>query len=176
MEYALCYTFDCESEEKLKRYIEEVAAITGNTMMLDNKIPPHITVGCFETENEEVLIDLVESALKNIVSQQIYVGVVGTFKPNVLFVAPQLNEFLQDSCEAFFDYLHEIATPGDNGYFRPFKWMPHITINITDTKAKEGLAKLVELFEAGRITCEKLSIVQCNPYTEVKTFELKKSN
>ncbi|MEG0240349.1 hypothetical protein [Anaerorhabdus sp.] len=176
MEYALCYEFDENSAQYLNHLIDEVAKVTGNTIMIDNKIPAHITVGCFETESEELLIEMVESALKSIVSQQIYVGVVGTFKPNVLFVAPQLNQFLQESCECFFDYLHEIATPGDHGYYQPYKWMPHIAINITETKAKEGLLKLVELFDARRVTCEKLTIVKCDPYTVIKTYELKKIN
>ncbi len=174
MKYALVYEFDKDSQEYIDGIIQEVTKVTGNNYMAVEKISGHLTIGCFETESESLLIDLVESGLKDIRSSSITLGSVGIFKPSVLFIAPILNQFLQESCECFFDYLHEIASPSDDNHYAPHCWVPHIAINITDENLTRGLEKCLELFEQRSVICEKLTVVKCDPYTEIKQYSLKK--
>lgn len=174
MKYALVYEFDSESTEHLKNIMREVAKVTGNDFMIKENIPPHITIGCFETESEALFINMIECGLKDIRSNTITLSSIGVFKPSVVYIAPTLNQFLQESCECFFDYCHEIATPSDENHYVPHQWVPHIAITITNENIIQGIEKCIEMFEPCDITVEKLTLVRCDPYTEIKTYSLSK--
>ena len=48
--------FDKKTEEKLYILMKRVAEVTGNNFMLDNHVPPHITVAAVETKCEDELM------------------------------------------------------------------------------------------------------------------------
>jgi 2'-5' RNA ligase len=63
--YLVSIYFDEKTNKKLQQYINNVAERTGNTFMLDEKVPPHITVSAFETTDEGGAIDILnKTALK----------------------------------------------------------------------------------------------------------------
>ena len=43
--YLVSVYFDEKTDRKIRGYIEKIAEKTGNGFMVDNHVPPHITVG-----------------------------------------------------------------------------------------------------------------------------------
>ena len=50
--YLISIYFDDDSNRIIQNYINNVATATGNRFMLDNNVPPHITIGAFNTRSE----------------------------------------------------------------------------------------------------------------------------
>ena len=62
--YLISIYFDENTEKILNSHIQHVAKATGNTFMLDNHVPPHITVAAVETKQEDMVISRVEELIK----------------------------------------------------------------------------------------------------------------
>jgi hypothetical protein len=65
MEYAIVLYFDEKTEEIINSLIKKIADKTGNKYMVDNKIPPHITISLFQYN---VKIDTVIEIIENNIS------------------------------------------------------------------------------------------------------------
>lgn len=59
--YLISVYFDNHANKILQRYIDEVAKATGNTFMIDHKVPPHITISSIEAKSVDVLKPAFES-------------------------------------------------------------------------------------------------------------------
>ena len=57
--YLVSLYFDEKTEEKIQSFINQVAEKTGNTFMVDGKVPPHMTVCEFATQEEEKAISTI---------------------------------------------------------------------------------------------------------------------
>ena len=55
--YLISAYFDEHTTRQLQRFIDAVAQNTGNTYMIDNNVPPHLTISSFETRNPQNLCD-----------------------------------------------------------------------------------------------------------------------
>ena len=55
--YLVSIYFDEKTNRKIQKYIDQMAAKTGNTFMIDGNVPPHLTISAFETKQEENCID-----------------------------------------------------------------------------------------------------------------------
>lgn len=69
--YLISIYFDNETEERLNLLIQRVAKVTGNQFMLDNQVPPHITVASVETKHEDELSARIEKVTKALVQGEI---------------------------------------------------------------------------------------------------------
>ena len=97
--YLISIYFDEKTNDRIQNYIKQIAKHTGNNVMLEGKVPPHITISAFHSYNEETALEIFRNAKKEIVSGKILFVSIGSFLPQVLYIAPVLNE-----------YLHGIAT------------------------------------------------------------------
>ena len=59
--YLISVYFDDHANKILQRYIDEVVKATGNTFMIDHKVPPHITISSIEAKSVDVLKPAFES-------------------------------------------------------------------------------------------------------------------
>ena len=59
--YLISAYFDEESDRTIRRYIEKVAEKTGNRFMIDNNVPPHMTISSIEARSVEDLIPAFDS-------------------------------------------------------------------------------------------------------------------
>lgn len=59
--YLISVYFDNHANKILQRYIDEVAKATGNTFMIDHKVPPHMTISSIEAKSVDVLKPAFES-------------------------------------------------------------------------------------------------------------------
>lgn len=174
--YLLSLYFDKETEGLLQKHIERVAVKTGNLYMLDNRIPPHITIAsCRDIQENKFIAEM--DRLSEIWKQGIVDWVsIGSFKPHVLFVTPVLNAYLYELCVSvnkIIDQNCEIQTPSR---YQPFEWLPHTTIarTLTEEQMLKGFRVLQANFEpfSGRVV--KVGLAQSKPYRDVRIWELGK--
>lgn len=64
--YLISVYFDDHANKILQRYIDEVAKATGNTFMIDHKVPPHMTISSIEAKSVDVLKPAFESLAKKL--------------------------------------------------------------------------------------------------------------
>ena len=100
--YLISIYFDEKLDKEIHRLIQKVANVTGNQFMIENHVPPHITVAAVETKHEDVLISTVEDVVNQLSKGDIQLVSVGSFSSQVLFVQPVLNEYLHMLTDLFF--------------------------------------------------------------------------
>ena len=84
--YAVSLHFSQDVNEIIFNTMSSIAELTGNDFMIENKVPPHITIGAFHgtKDSEEHLMQIVEeftkaqkSAIQSGAVKQYYFRVVG---------------------------------------------------------------------------------------------------
>ena len=55
--YFISLYFDRKTNERIQRYIDKAAEMSGNRFMTENRVPPHITVSAFEMGNNARIIE-----------------------------------------------------------------------------------------------------------------------
>ena len=64
--YLISIYFDEKANRRVQQYIDKVAEKTGNTFMIEGKVPPHITISAFETQDEKSAIEELDSLVKEL--------------------------------------------------------------------------------------------------------------
>ena len=172
-EYAIILYFDGATKERFFELMHLTADACGNSYMLDQKIPPHITVCYFKADDYSAALELVNKKAITLKREIISWPSLGAFVPHTLFAAPTLNEYLLNRCADFNELLSERVSLVD--YYRPFKWIPHSTLATRLTaeqlnKAFEAVSLKFTHIE-GAITA--LSFVRCEPFSEIMVWPLK---
>lgn len=86
--YLLSIYFDEKTNKTIQTLIDKVAGKTGNDFMIEGKVPPHITVSAFETKQEEKVLERLRAVAKDLSQNNLCWVSVGTFLPNVIYLAP----------------------------------------------------------------------------------------
>lgn len=173
MMYAITLYFDETTQGKIQEMIFSVSEDCGNKYMIENRIPPHITVAAVEIENEKELIQRIDSFIAQIKGGDINWASIGVFNPYVLFLAPVLNEYLQYMCKYINRQLN-MFMPADNGHYLPNCWVPHTAIatKLSEDEIHLAFKSLQKqfVFFTGKAT--ELVLAKCNSYKEVKKWVL----
>ncbi len=172
--YLISVYFDRKTENQIQSYINDVASACGNLFMVDNEVPPHITISAFETLHEKEVLKVLNSAFANIKGNKIEWVTVGTF-PTVIFIQPVLNEYLHNISSAIYESISQIPDTKVSKYYKPFSWLPHATIakqlsKEEMRKAFDALQKSFGMFE-GEIV--RIELAKKNPYRVIASWELK---
>ena len=64
--------------------------------MTENKVPPHITVSSFEMGEEREIIGKLRENIEVLSRGEVILCSVGMFLPSVIYIAPVLNNYLQN--------------------------------------------------------------------------------
>ena len=174
--YLISVYFDEKSSKTLEKLIKRVATATGNTFMLDNQVPPHITVTAVETKREDELVKCID---KLVTSSSISTGniqwvSVGAFMPQVIYIEPVLSEYLHRLSvrlmEAFSTIEDTICSP----QYQPFHWLPHCTIGkqLSKEQMVEAFKVLQQCFVPIEGCVTKIGIAKTNPHRDIKVWEL----
>lgn len=172
--YLVSIYFDTKTEKRLQGLIESVAKATGNTFMLDNHVPPHITVASVETKHENVLIARIEELVKQFEEGEIKWASVGTFSTQVIYVQPVLNEYLHSLSVFLSQELGQIEETICSPYYQPFCWLPHCTI--AKQLSKEQMVQAFQVMQNyftpmdGRVV--RIGIAKTNPHRDIRVWEL----
>ena len=172
-EYAICLYFDNASSERLMELMRTAADACGNKYMLEPKMmPPHITVCCFTTDDIAPIEQIISDGTASMERGNVVWPSLGAFVPSVLFTAPTLNEYLADACTRFNAQLASKVTLAD--YYRPYKWMPHTTLvtKLTVEQLNIAFAAVSAKFKPFQGKTAALSLVKCEPFTELRVWQL----
>ena len=172
--YLISVYFDIKTENRIQSYINDVSFACGNGFMVDNQVPPHITISAFETMNEEKVVEVLENALSNIRQNKIEWVTVGAF-PTVIFIQPVLNEYLHNLSSTIYNGIRNVPDTKISKYYKPFSWLPHATIakQLSEAEMKKAfdvLQKSFGMFE-GKIV--RIELAKKNPYRVIASWNLK---
>ncbi len=174
--YLISAYFDDESNNRIQQYINQMAKKTGNTYMLDGKVPPHITISSFEAKDIGQVIPLLAQTVSGLQQGTIHWTSVSAFLPYVLYLSPVLNAYLHGLSAEITSCLEQFDEVRVSPYYQPFSWMPHTTIG--KTLSKEEMQVAFEVLQhqfgpfEGKIT--KLGLAKTNPYEDIIVLDLKK--
>lgn len=175
--YLVSIYFDNETNHAVTKLTKQVAKKTGNTYMLDNNVPPHITVSSFQLERvlEEKIISILNEKIHQLESGKITWVTTGMFFPHVLYIAPYVSEYLHSMSVEIHDALTDIDGISIGKTYQPFQWFPHTTIGkrLTNEEMKEAFLTMQNMFVPfeGKVT--KIGLAKTNPYTDIYTWKLR---
>lgn len=172
--YLVSIYFDEKTNKRIQKYINAVAERTGNTFMLDGKVPPHITVSAFEAQNETEVIQALENVVKGLGSGNLTWASVGQLLPYVIYAAPVLNKYLHEMSVTLYNALVQVEGVKVSPYYQPFQWLPHTTIGKTLSKEQMKVAFEVMQNSFGVFSGEvvKIGLAKPNPHRDIKIWEL----
>lgn len=173
--YLVSIYFDEKTNKKFQKFINQVAQKTGNTFMLDGKVPPHITVSAFEALEEKQIIEALGHVATKLKKDTLQWVSVGQFFPYVLYITPVLNEYLHDMSVQISNTLSQIDGVKISPYYQPFQWLPHSTIGKTLTKEQMSIAFEVMQNSFGMFEGEvvRIGLAKPNPHRDIISWELK---
>jgi len=172
--YLISVYFDEKANKNLQRYINMIADRTGNAFMTDNNVPPHMTISSIEARNVETLVPAFEGLKNNITAGSVQFVSVGQLLPYVMYVTPILNEYLLDLQNKVYEAVKDIPETSVSKLYRPYSWLPHVTIG--KKLDKDQLMSAFDVcrnnfvpFEA-RIT--GIGLAKVNPHEDVIRYEM----
>lgn len=173
MEYAVVLRFDDNSADEIQKITEYVANYAGNDYMISNHIHPHITIADFNADIDDGVNGITADIAASLSRFDIPIVSVGIFNPHVIFAAPVLNEHLLNACKTANQILRQKGYEC-NRIYTPYNWVPHISLAVKLDKAsiQNATEAALEKFQPIMAVVEKLSVAVCDPYKEIKTFDL----
>lgn len=173
--YLISLYLDNKSATRMQGFINKVAEKSGNNFMTYNKVPPHITIAAFETDEENRVIEILDEKIKNTKSSVITLGSIGVFKSSIIFLAPVLNEYLHNISVSIYEGMSSLEYVSINKYYIPFNWMPHVTIakKLTSDELMLAFQELERNFTIFNGMITKIALSKTNPLRDIIVWELK---
>lgn len=172
--YAVSLHFPQEVNEIVISTVKSISEITGNSFIIENKIPPHITIGAFHAskQNEKKLLWLVEEFSKTQKAGLVQFKGIGNFNGKVLFLQPEKNGFLAKINAELHSLLLPEFEKAENGYYLPEIWFPHTTLatrlNQNQLEKAIKIAERIPLPFESKIS--EIAVYMCSPFEELKCF------
>ena len=173
--YLVSLYFDEKTNKNILNLIDKVTRKTGNDFMIAGKVPPHITVSVFETKRENEVLERLQAVAAELTCDNLRWVSVGTFLPNVIFLTPVLNAYLQNMTQAIYGIIKDVDETKMNPYYLPFQWIPNTTIAklLSKEQMQNAFEVLQEQFVPFEGTVTKIGLAKTNPYTELALFDLR---
>lgn len=172
--YLISAYFDNHTSKIVNRYIRQIAGKTGNLFMIENHVPPHLTISSVEARNGELLIPHVRQLEKVLVQGSVNFVSVGMFLPYVLYLTPVLNEYLMGLSGQIYDAVKDIPEVTVSRFYQPMQWLPHITLGKKLTKEQMRVA--FEIMQDGFVPFEgkitAIGLAKTNPHEDILMMEL----
>ena len=172
--YLISIYFDEVTEKRIRSYMKQIGKATGNTLMLDGKIPPHITIAAFHAETEPAAREIFLGRRECLKAGNIHWVSVGMFLPGVIYITPILNEYLHQLSEVFDKEMKGRTGISMDYRYKPFHWLPHSTLgkHFTAEQLTAALSVMQNNFTPfeGRVT--KIGLAKTNPYTDLEIIDL----
>jgi len=173
--YTISIYFDEKSNKTIQQYINQIAKLTGNTYMVDEQVPPHITLSAFDTKKESEVIELVDNMTKNWNKFPLQWVSVGAFMPYVVYVAPVLNVELYSAATEVYSALMELGDVSIRNCYKPFQWMPHTTLAkmLNEDEMLTAFKLLHNQFGVIKGTACRIAVSKTNPHLDIAVFDIK---
>lgn len=173
--YLISLYFDEKTNKKLNEYVQKIANVTGNNFLLENEVPPHITIAAIETKKiENILMSMtqLESVLTG--GGKIDIVSIGILLPYVIYAAPVLNQYLQIISEEIYQSLSMHQEVKISKYYQPFHWLPHITLakKLEQVQMQSAFSCMQKHFIPIQASIEKIGLAKANPYEDIWSYHL----
>ena len=173
--YLITLYFDDKTTKELQRWIHLVAEAMGNDFMTENAVPPHMTLGAFEAPEEELACRLfTEMDLE--LGGQVQLVSVGAFVPRVLYVSAVYSEYLHRLALQVYQVLEQDSSVKVRPDYKPFSWLPHVTIGkqLVGAETEKAFAVLQKEFHVLKGTVVRVGLSRTGPYRDLDSAELTK--
>lgn len=174
--YAVSLHFTEDVSKTIMNTVQEIATIIGISFILDNKIPPHITIGAFHAAKgkENQLLQLVDNFTKRQRAGQITFSALGDFNKKVLFLKPDKNDFLTQLNSDIHKLLLPSFEKGENGYYLPDIWFPHTTLatRLSQIQFQKALDIARKIRLPLKADINEIAVYQCSPFLELERFAM----
>lgn len=172
--YLVSIYFDEHTNKVLNRYIKGICECTGNSFMIDNNVPGHITVLSIEAPSKDVLMEKFDAASKNVASGDIIIPSIGQLLPYVIYAAPVMNEYLLELQQNMINAFSDIEGVSISKYYSKNSWMPHVTLGKTldEKQMKSAFEYLQKHFLPFEAKVEKIGLAKTNPHEDLLIREL----
>ena len=173
--YFISLYFDNKTNERIHRYIDKIANCSGNVFMTENKVPPHITVSSFEMGEEREIIGKLRENIEVLSRGEVIWCSVGMFLPSVIYIAPVLNNYLQNLSKFIYNIFLQTGNISVSPYYRPMQWFPHATVGkkLSREEMIGAVRALQDEFGMFRGEVTHIGLAKTNPYEELWKVELK---
>lgn len=174
--YLVSLYFDEETNKKIQGFMKCAAENSGNTNMMDNNVPPHITLTAFESrEREAVLIEKFDETLRGLSQGDIKWVSVAAFFPQVLYLVPVLNDWLHGLLEGVCCALVTCSDTQIQDCYRPFNWIPHTTVarRLSGEQMQKAFVALQESFVPFEGSVVRIGLSTGLPKRELKAWNLR---
>ena len=172
--YAVTIGFDKSTTETIQKHIDRIAKATKNDYMISNSIEPHITIGAFCAENDQAIINILDSEAQQLNPNTVFLKRIESFYPNVIYISPEKNNYLSTLNQTIHDRLSDLFVVADHEYYTPQNWVPHcalaVQLNVHQYKIALSEASKIEL--PFLVTVEQISLAECLPYRRIKTWKI----
>ena len=118
--YLISIYFDEKTNKILQRYIDRIAEKSGNYFMIENKVPPHMTIASIEARNVNVLKPAFEDLNGKLCAGNMKVVSIGQLFPYVLYATPVMNQKLFDLSGEIYKAFCDIPETTLSEYYKPF--------------------------------------------------------
>ena len=178
MDYSIMLYFNNFSSYRIATYISMLEGYSNNSYMIDSKIPPHITIGMWNSDDN--FLKEIKKLAKKTKPFEIVFASLGLFnnkdEKEHLFLAPVKNSSLTD----FHNNFYSTISPNKDCEFDRFYknndiWVPHVTIGYKIER--ENINRVVEKCTAielpQKAVVSKIAVAHCCPFREIEVIELK---
>lgn len=172
--YTITIYFDEKTNRTIQNYINQIAKVTGNMYMLDNNVPPHITLSAFDTKNEMAVVELTKRLADRWKQDTLQWVSVGAFFPYVMFIAPVLNEYLQKLSIEVYTNLLEINDISIRKCYTPYQWLPHTTIGkmLEEDDMVKAFKAMHDQFGVIEGRAVRVGVARSNPHMDIAVFDI----
>ena len=172
--YLISIYFDRQTNKILQRYIDKIADRTDNHFMIDNHVPPHMTIASIEARNIDVLKPAFAALNGKLYSGSMRIVSVGQLFPYVMYAMPVLNQNLFKLSWEVYNAFCDIPETTMSEYYKPFSWLPHITLGKTLDKVQmqKAFQAMQESFIPFTAQFEEIGLAKVNPHEDAVRFKL----
>lgn len=173
--YLVSVYFDEKTSHELERLILRIATNTGNDFMIQHHVPPHMTISSFESKRIQPILDGFSDFSAGLQETDVQIVSPGMLLPYVLYAAPVFNEGLHDLNYRVDSFLNGFDDIKCNRYYRPYSWLPHITLGKTLTKEQMQIAfqTVQQYFVPVSGMLKEIGIAKTNPHMDIIRCSLK---
>ena len=173
--YLISLYFDEETDGKIRSYIKQIARHTGNRVMVDGNIPPHITIAAFDCDSKAQAVEFFQRVIIKMQAGKLKWVSVGSFLPRVLYISPVLNEYLQNISEIIYKEMSPMENVMPKGTYGPYQWVPHATLgkHLEKEQMRTAFKIMQDQFAPFESRAVRCGLAKTNPYEDVLIYELK---
>lgn len=171
--YLISLYFDDDTNKKISGIMKSISRKSGNTYMQEKNIPPHLTVAMAEGK-QDTLMEVIGDVRNTLARGNIKIVSVGCFKPHVIYLSVLNDQYLHSISLSINEKLEEKHLQNKESIYKPFFWMPHITLarRLTQEQLLEAFGVTISNFEPFEGMVVGLGIAKCNPHTDIRFWQL----